>query len=304
MAQRTAMEGWCRQVMHVDSEHVVGAWLRQIGATDRRPVGKKRKGEKQTQGPPDWLVNYGGETIAVEVTLVRDNKDGWPRDMEMAVEKKLCELVEQASLEHGSPLAWQVVCEYAPELPAEMMGTGTWEQRALGILRRAASAAPILLEELMLPKDRIRDHGWGVGLCVIAGPAAENSGLVQVSNGRGHLVGTAMVENASAAIELKTKKVRNSRARGESSQLYDKWWLVLDDELLMVPDLQDDEWKGIDSEIRRCPGIDTWSKVVLVSRFQPVHTTQPMNRWYHAFSGDTTHPPLPPCPAWGSSARE
>ena len=156
----------------------------------------------------------------------------------------------------------------------------------------------------MLFKDKIRDHGWGVDLYVTAVPAKENSGLVQVSNGQGELVSPAMVENASAAIEHKTKKVRDSMARGDNSRLYDKWWLVLDDELLMVPDLQDDEWKGIDSEMRRCPGIDTWSKVVLVNRFQPDFTTGATNTWYHAFSEDAAHPPVPPCPAWGSYTRE
>ena len=304
MTKGIATDDWCRRVTQVDSEQVVGGWLRQIGATDRRPVGKRRKGEKQNQGPPDWVINYRGGTIAVEVTLLRSEKNDWSRRMEIGVENSLCELVKKVSLEYGSPLTWHVVCEYAPEQPPKTMGVGKWEHRALAILRSAASAAPVHLEERLLFKDKIRDNGWGVDLYVTAVPAKENSGLVQVSNGQGELVSPAMVENASAAIECKTKKVRDSMARGERSQHYDKWWLVLDDELLMVPDLQDDEWEDIDCEIRRCPGIDTWSKVVLVSRFQPVHTTQPMNRWYHAFFEDTAHPPLPPCPAWGSYTRE
>ena len=98
-----AMDRWCRRIEHVDSEQVVRSWFRQIGATDLRFVGDKGK-----QGPPDWVINYRGDTIAVEVTLLRDEKNGWPRAVEMAVENKLCELVEKVSREHGSPVAWQV----------------------------------------------------------------------------------------------------------------------------------------------------------------------------------------------------
>ena len=116
------MDGWCRQVEHVDSEQEVPNWFRQIGATDPpRFVGDKGK-----QGPPDWVIRYEGNTIAVEVTLLRDEKKGWPRAMEMGIENKLCELVEKVSWEHGSPLAWQVSCEYAPEQPRRTMRTGKW----------------------------------------------------------------------------------------------------------------------------------------------------------------------------------
>ena len=55
---------------------------------------------------------------------------------------------------------------------------------------------------------------------VIAAPAQENSGLVQVSNGQGDLVNKAVIENASSAIENKVRKLRDSIARGERSQLY------------------------------------------------------------------------------------
>ena len=294
------MDGWCRRVEHVDSEQVVPNWFRQIGATDPCFVGDKGK-----QGPPDWVIHYEGNTIAVEVTLLRDETKGWPRAMEIGIENKLCELVEKVSREHGSPLAWHVLCEYAPEQPRRTMRTGKWANRALEILRSAASAAPVqLMDRRLLAKDKTRDYGWGVFLDVIAAPAKENSALVQVSIGQGDLVNKAVIKNASSAIKHKVKKLRDSIARGERSQLYDNWWLVFDDELVMVPILENDEWKSIDEEIRGCPGIDAWSKVVLVSRFQPVDTTRPTNKWYHAFWEDPGHPPLPPSPAWGSYAQD
>ena len=293
------MDGWCRRVEHVDSEQVVPNWFRQIGATNPRFVGDKGK-----QGPPDWVIRYEGNTIAVEVTLLRDEQNGWPRAVEMGIEDKLCELVEQVSREHGSPLAWQVWCEYAPEQPRRTMRAGKWKNRALGILRSAASAAPVLRTDRLLAEEKTRDYGWGVFLEVIAAPAKQNSGLVQVSIGQGDLVNKAVIENASSAIERKVKKLRDSIARGERSQLYENWWLVFDDELVMVPILEDDEWKSIDQEIQGCPGIDAWSKVVLVNRFQPGDTTRPTNKWYHAFWEDPGHAPLPPSPAWGSFTQE
>lgn len=293
------MGGWCRRVVHIDSEQVVPNWFRQIGATDPRFVGDKGK-----QGPPDWVIRYEGNTIAVEVTLLRDEQNGWPRAVEMGIEDKLCELVEKVSREHDSPLAWQVWCEYAPEQPRRTMRAGKWENMALGILRSAASAAPVLRTDRLLAEEKTRDYGWGVFLEVLAAPAKENSGLVQVSIGQGQLVNKAVIENASSAIDHKVKKLRDSIARGERSQSYENWWLVFDDELVMVPILEDDEWQSIDEEIRGCPGIDAWSKVVLVNRFQPADTTRPTNKWYHAFWEDPGHAPLPPSPAWGSFAQE
>ena len=184
------------------------------------------------------------------------------------------------------------------------MRAGKWKNRALGILRSAASAAPVLRTDRLLAEEKTRDYGWGVFLEVIAAPAKQNSGLVQVSIGQGDLVNKAVIENASSAIERKVKKLRDSIARGERSQLYENWWLVFDDELVMVPILEDDEWKSIDQEIQGCPGIDAWSKVVLVNRFQPGDTTRPTNKWYHAFWEDPGHAPLPPSPAWGSFTQE
>ena len=221
----------------------------------------------------------------------------------MAVENKLCELVEKVSREHGSPVAWQVLCEYAPKQPARTMGAGKWENRALGILRGAASAAPVHLMDRLLAEEKTRGYGRGVFLDVIAAPAEENSGLVQVSNGQGDLVDKVVIENTSSAIELKVKKVRASIGRGERSQFYARWWLVFDDELVMVPVIQGDEWESINGAVRACPGIDAWSKVVLVSRFQPVDTTRVMNRWYHTFWEDAGHAPLPPSPMGVVRAR-
>ncbi len=46
-----------------ESEVSVGEWLEQIGATAIEFVG-----DKCDEGPPDYLIEYDRETIAVEVT--------------------------------------------------------------------------------------------------------------------------------------------------------------------------------------------------------------------------------------------
>ena len=58
-----------------DSEIPVEEWLRQIGATNIRYTGGL------SQGPPDFVIEYCGEEIAVEVTLLHD-VEGWGRTTE------------------------------------------------------------------------------------------------------------------------------------------------------------------------------------------------------------------------------
>ena len=289
------MDRWCRRIPHVDSEQVVSNWFRQIGATDPCHVG-----QSENQGPPDWVINYSGHTIAVEVTLLHNKKEGWSRTVEISVEDKLCRFVERVTSEHGSPLIWQVECEYDPNPSTEPMKPGKWENRALEILRRAAAKAPVSLKEIrLLPGKNISNYRWGVFLNVVAVPTRKNIGCVQVTSREGEIVKDMVIANASSSIKKKAEKVRKSIARGERSRCYEDWWLVFDDEVIRVPGLHANEWKCIDKEIQECTGIDVWRKVVLVNRFQPGAAARPTSRWYHAFWEEAGHPPLPPSPPWG-----
>ena len=291
------MDRWCQYREFPDSEEVLGDWLRQIGATELCHMGGK-----SSPGPPDWVINYKDHTIAVEVTLLPDKQNRWPHKKEIGVERRLCRLVEKVSREHDSPLRWLVQCEYDPKQPPSAMGRGKWEDRALKTLREAAREAPTSLQDRpLLPQGKARR--WGVSLSVFARPAKENSGHVQVSSGVGSLVSQTLIERATSAIEEKAKKVRGSIARGERAQCYYKWWLVFNDEVLFVPAIAVHEWKIVDDAIHACSGISAWSKVVLVNRFQPRHTAQPMNKWHRAFFEDPADPPLPHSPAWGPQAQ-
>ena len=204
------MDRWCKCREFPDSEKVVGDWLRQIGATELRHMGGKSR-----PGPPDWVINYKGHTIAVEVTLLTNKQNRWPHDMKIGVERKLCRLAEKVSREHGSPLRWLVQCEYDPKQPRSAMGPGKWEDRALKTLREAAREAPTFLQDRpLLPQGKA--CRWGVSLSVFAWPAKENTGRVQVSSGVGSLVSQTLIERATSAIEEKAKKVRDSIASAPS----------------------------------------------------------------------------------------
>ena len=71
------------------SEIPGGEWLVQVEATDIKYTGDRGP-------PPDFVINYGGETIAVEVTLLHD-QEGWPRAIEKAVERDLQRVIEEVS---------------------------------------------------------------------------------------------------------------------------------------------------------------------------------------------------------------
>lgn len=74
------------------SEKPVGQWLEQIGATHIRYEGAKRK-----EGPPDFVVTYEGNEIAVEVTLLHDN-EGWSRERKEAFHSELRAYIEEVVL--------------------------------------------------------------------------------------------------------------------------------------------------------------------------------------------------------------
>ena len=93
-----------------DSEISVCEWLEQIGATEIRFVGNDVGG-----GPPDFVVKYAGEEIAVEVCLLHDS-DGWDRTEKHAFEQELRCLIKEVSKEENAP-RWHSSCEYDPREP-------------------------------------------------------------------------------------------------------------------------------------------------------------------------------------------
>ena len=61
------------------------------------------------KGPPDWEIQYRGDKIGVEVTLLHDT-EGWGRTKEKAFGKEIWRLMREVSQEGGQK--WHVLCEY------------------------------------------------------------------------------------------------------------------------------------------------------------------------------------------------
>lgn len=73
----------------------VGSWLEIIGATDVRYVG-------EGEGPPDNLLQFGGDEVALEATRILDDK-GWPEHHRRAFESALAAVVKMVAKEKGAP---------------------------------------------------------------------------------------------------------------------------------------------------------------------------------------------------------
>jgi len=86
----------------------VGNWLATVGATDVRFAG-------DAEGPPDYLVRFGGEELAVEVTRMLDGK-GWSERQRIAFQCAPAAVVKMVAKEINAP-RWHVGCEYDPRVP-------------------------------------------------------------------------------------------------------------------------------------------------------------------------------------------
>lgn len=263
------------------SEHSIKDWLEQIGATEIQFVGGESEG-----GPPDYTIQYVGEQIGVEVRLL-DDITGWPRNKRMAFEKELKCLIEEVAQEKDAP-RWHTCCEYDPketQLPRpECMA---WKEKVRKALRTKGTGEEI---ELLSPKIR---RGRGVRLTLK--PANNEGSFVGASVDEGDLVAQTLGDRVVACVKEKTNKVQ----RGNRSHRHLLWWLVFDDEILLVPIgvLGADERAAIKAKVRACNGREQWSKIVIVSRFQTVPASQKFSRQFCALWEDPQHPPLPPSPA-------
>ena len=251
-------------------------WLGQIGAT-----GIFYTGAAGT--PPDFVIDYRGDSIAVEVTLLHD-QDGWPREVEKAVERNLRRLIEEASNEVEDSPNWHVWCEYDPEQPAGSMGDGAWKERARKLLRRPGPGG----EFQLLSAARVRRRGVILRLV----PASLTGTLHPVCADMGGLVVAPLIERIAAEVRSKTGKVQ--KAPGH----YDRWWLVFDDDMLMAPFsmLSPAERREIETAVRESDGSNQWSKIVLISRYQLTPPPPQQDKWFHALWEDERSPPLPASP--------
>ena len=268
-----------RQDIPQGSEVPVREWLEQIGATDIRYVG-------DGDGPPDFLVKYRDEEIAVEVTLLHDS-DGWDRTKKYAFGRELGRLIKEVSKEENTP-KWHARCEYDPREPHPPSKNGTdWKEKVRKALRTRGGGGKF---QLLCSKQK-----RGRGVILELWPASnEGSFLEKPEEDAGCIIVPVLVEQITAGVEEKAKKVR----QGKRAKAYEYWWLVFDDEILVSPigDLSEDERAIIEARVRECTGREQWNKIVMVSRFQTTPSPPKRPKWFYAPWEDHEHPVLPVSP--------
>ena len=260
-----------------DSEIAIGKWLDQIGAT-KQYVGKVGS------GPPDYVIQYQGNTIAVEVTLLHEI-EGWKKKEEIAFERVIRRLIKEVLREGFDMPKWHVACEYDPRVPRPPdKNDDECKKRVQDALRDPIGGEFQLLSE----KDIL-----GRGVVLNLEPANNEGSFVGVSVDEGTIVANVLSERLVAVVNEKANKVR----RGDRSASYSRWWLVLDDEVLAAPirTLTGNERTEVDTRVRNSPGITTWSKVVMVSPFG-AGSGRVHEYWFYAPWEDPRHPPLPTGP--------
>ena len=264
------------------SEISVGEWLVQIGATNIQYVGAEAGG-----GPPDWVMEYEGEEVAVEVCLLHDT-EGWnkkeQRRIKTAFEKELRELIEEESARGETAPRWHACCEYDPrECTSSIRNREEWRKEARTALRTQGPGG----EFQLISKEKRK--GRGVKLVLM--PASNEGGFSGVSADQGLIVEMTLSEQIVSGMKEKADKVRE----GKRAREYDRWWLVFDDEILIAPIaiLTREEQDEIEARVRDCPGREVWSKIVLMSRFQAVPPPQKTFKWFYSLWEDSFHPSLP-----------
>ena len=263
------------------SERSAEEWLRQIGATRIQYVG-------HCAGPPDFVIEFAGDEIAVEVCLLHD-VDGWNkksiRDHRFAFEKELGALIEEEATRQQNAPRWHAYCEYDDvETVSSIRDRAEWKDRARKALRTSGTGG----EFQLLSKEKSK----GRGIILILEPASSKGSFVGVSNNKGSIVAATLSEQIVCSIKEKGDKVRS----GRRAKKYDRWWLVFDDEILMAPiEILTGEERGeIEARVCDCPGRAIWSKIVLMSRFQRVPPPQTVPKPYSVIWEDSSHPPLLP----------
>ena len=131
--------------------------------------------------------------------------------------------------------------------------------------------------------------GRGVLLELI--PASGHGSFARVCAAEGIIVGETLVERIVAETRRKTEKVRN----GTRAKMYNRRWLVFDDQILMAPCgvLDVSEQARIATMIQKGADLERWSKIVSASRFQAAPAPRKAPQCFWAPWEDARHPKLP-----------
>ena len=258
------------------SELTIEEWLEEIGATDICFVGGG-------EGPPDFLVRYRGELVAVEATRLQSS-DGWREDRRRAFERQLGNLIAEVYGKRADTPKWHARCEYDPREPGPPgQHCKEWQEAVRQALESKEHGPRIEL----VPRHKRRGRGVTLELC-----AASNEGsFAGVEVDQGSFVSAELADQLSAVVSEKTGKVQS----GNRARNYERWWLVLDDKILMVgmEVLQPAERSNIKTEVRQATGREQWSKIIIVSRSHGVSANTREAKKFFPLWEDPEHPALP-----------
>ena len=205
------------------------------------------------EGPPDFVIQWGGTEVAVEVMTMLDG-EGWEPTRRIAFERALRDVVEGVRNETGTP-RWHVSCEYDPRVPRPPKPRGSWEETVRDALRR-----PGLGGEVQLCPQSLR---VGQGIVVKYVPASNDGSFSGVMEDTGLLVAETALTQIESCVARKARRVR----KGHRARRFTSWWLVLVDEVVIIHEVLGEEWADVKAGVRTCEGIEQWNKVILLSGF-------------------------------------
>lgn len=265
------------------SEIPIEEWLRQIGAENIRYCGGD-----SSNGPPDFLIEYGDEEIAVEGTLLHDTK-GWIRKREAVIDRVAQRLYEEA---YKEGFAWHGFIEYDSQESENAIEDRSWQERMRKALRSEYGGAFQLLSP-----EKQKGRGVVLRLCL----ADNEGGINPIRTDAGSWTASALLKGLVYQIPKKAEKVDNS----ENAKRYKLWWLVFDDEILIAPKdvLSEHEIQHVQKQVQICPGAKRWSKIVLMSRFQTVPPPAKPPKWFWSLQEDPNHKFLPDSPHRSAASR-
>lgn len=204
------------------------------------------------EGPPDFLAEFHGEEVAIEVTRMPLDS-GWPEDQRIAFESELRQVVQSVK-DDPEATRWHVLCHIDYRQPRPPKRNGHWKERVREALMSGSAAGKL---QLMGESERV-----GKGVVVKHFPASNDGSLPFANQGGAHLVVGSASTRILEEVHAKAVKVRQS----ERAQEYSNWWLILDDEVVIVHKvLNEGEWQHIRGAIAASEYIAVWNKVILIS---------------------------------------
>lgn len=228
---------------------MVQDWLqRRSGVVDVHFVGDVG------EGPPDFLADFHGEEVAIEVTKL-PLRMGWREDQRLGFQAALRRVVRSVKDDPKAPRL-HVLCDIDARQPGPPKPSGDWKERVKDVLLRASGRGEL---QLMAEGERV-----GRGVVVKYIPASNDGSLPVANQGGVYLVVGSALTRVLEEVQKKAVKVR----RSEHAREYANWWLILDDEVVIdYGGLTVEEWADIRGAVATCEHIPVWSKVILVSRW-------------------------------------